>query len=320
MAAAVGLGAAQAEEKQQEKETDGQTKEPVIVSSKIDTEGAVLGELILQALKNGGVKVENRLQLGATNIMREAITAGEIDIYPEYTGNGAFFFDMTDSDVWKDADAAYEKVKELDREKNNIVWLTPAKANNTWAISVRGDLADEHDLKTLEDLSRYLEQGGDFKLAASAEFVESPVALPAFQKAYDFELDSDQLVVLSGGNTAATLRAAAQGTNGVNAAMAYGTDGGLKALDLRVLEDTKQVQPVYQPAPIVREEVLEVQPEIVTHLKPVFEALDLETLQQLNSEVAVNGVDPGKVAADFLASLDEKSDDPAEGKDSNKDE
>ena len=55
MAAAVGLGAAQAEEKQQEKETDGQTKEPVIVSSKIDTEGAVLGELILQALKNGGV-------------------------------------------------------------------------------------------------------------------------------------------------------------------------------------------------------------------------------------------------------------------------
>ena len=111
--------------------------------------------------------------------------------------------------------------------------------------------------------------------------------------------------MLSGGNTAATMRAAAQQTSGVNAAMTYGTDGGLKALDLHVLDDTLGVQPVYQPAPVVRAEVLEAHPEIETLLAPVFQALDRDTLQRLNGDVAVNGLDPAKVAGDFLDTLDE---------------
>ncbi|MBH8578689.1 glycine betaine ABC transporter substrate-binding protein OsmF [Bisbaumannia pacifica] len=288
LATLLGTGAAQAQ---------------VVVSSKIDTEGSVLGEMIAQTLEQGGVEVQRRLQLGGTSIVREAIRAGEIDIYPEYTGNGAFFFDMADSPVWKDAEAAYETVRERDREANDLVWLAPASANNTWAISVRGDLAREAGLTSLEDLADYLAEGGDFIFAGSAEFVESEAALPAFQAAYGFSLDSDQLVVLSGGNTAATMRAAALGTNGVNAAMTYGTDGGLQALDLVVLEDTLGVQPVYQPAPVVRAEVLDAYPEIEPLLGPVFEALDLETLQRLNGEVAVNGADPAVVVGDFLDGL-----------------
>ncbi|TDO02977.1 MULTISPECIES: glycine betaine ABC transporter substrate-binding protein OsmF [Halomonas] len=280
-----------------------QAQAPVVVSSKIDTEGSVLGQLILQRLEQGGIEVEDRLQLGATSIVREALIAGEIDLYPEYTGNGAFFFDMADSPVWNDAEQAYQTVKEKDLAQHSLVWLTPAQANNTWAISVRGELAREHDLASLEDLAAYLEEGGEFKLAASAEFVESPQALPAFQEAYDFELSDDQLLVLSGGNTAATMRAAAQQTNGVNAAMTYATDGGLQALDLVVMEDTLSVQPVYQPTPVVRKEVLETYPEIETLLEPVFRALDLETLQRLNGDVAVNGRAPAAVAADFLDTL-----------------
>ncbi|WP_299232483.1 ABC transporter substrate-binding protein [uncultured Halomonas sp.] len=293
IAAAVSLGA-----------TSLQAQEPVTVSSKIDTEGSVLGELIVQRLEAGGVEVEERLQLGATSIVREALLAGEIDLYPEYTGNGAFFFDMTGSDVWHDAQAAYETVRERDAE-NGLTWLTPAAANNTWAISVRGELARDHDLATLEDLATYLEEGETFKLAASAEFVESEQALPAFQEAYGFTLGDDQLLVLSGGNTASTMRAAAQQTSGVNAAMTYGTDGGLKALDLVVLEDTLGVQPIYQPAPVVRSEVLEAWPEIDDLLASLFAALDLDTLQRLNGEVAVNGRSPADVAADFLAELKE---------------
>ncbi|MWJ28448.1 ABC transporter substrate-binding protein [Halomonas sediminis] len=277
-------------------------EEPVSVSSKIDTEGAVLGQLVLQTLERGGIPTQNRLQLGSTSVVRGALMAGEIDIYPEYTGNGAFFFDMTGSDIWHDADQAYETVREKDAE-NDLVWLTPADANNTWAISVRGELAREHDLQTLEDLATYLEEDGDFKLAASAEFVESEQALPAFQQAYGFELGPDQLLVLSGGNTAATMRAAAQQTSGVNAAMTYGTDGGLKALDLVVLEDSLGVQPVYQPAPVVRESTLERYPEIETLLEEVFVTLDLETLQSLNADVAVNGLPPAQVATEYLDTL-----------------
>lgn len=275
-------------------------QDSVVVASKIDTEGSVLGQLIYQALQRGGVPVENRIQLGATSIVRKALLAGEVDIYPEYTGNGAFFFEQVDSAVWKDAEAGYAEVKRLDFETNQLVWLQPANANNTWAMSVRGDLAREHNLKTLDDLANYLRAGGAFKFAASAEFVEAPSALPAFQQAYGFTLKADQLLVLSGGNTAATLRAAAMQTSGVNGAMSYGTDGGLSALDMQVLEDTRGVQPVYQPAPLVRADTLQAYPQIRELLEPVFAELDLKTLQHLNALVAVEGADPAQVAGEFL--------------------
>ncbi len=277
---------------------------PVVVSSKIDTEGAVLGELIIQTLERGGVPTEDRLQLGGTSVVRSALEAGEIDLYPEYTGNGAFFFDMTDSPVWNSAEDAYQTVKERDVAQG-LVWLEPASANNTWAMSIRKDVATANGLTTLVDLADYLNDGGEFKFAASAEFVESAQALPAFQDAYGFELNDDQLLVLSGGNTAGTMRAAAQQTSGVNGAMTYGTDGGLSALGLVVLEDNKGVQPVYQPSPVVRAEVLETYPEIETLLNDVFTTLDLVTLQTLNADVAVNGFSPDQVASDYLDSLDD---------------
>ena len=277
--------------------------EPVVVSSKIDTEGSVLGELIIQTLERHDIPTENRLQLGGTSVVRSALEAGEIDVYPEYTGNGAFFFDMTDSAVWNDAEKAYATVRERDAEQG-LIWLEPASANNTWAMSIRKDVAEEHQLVSLEDLAAYLADGGEFKFAASAEFVESAQALPAFQEAYGFELSDDQLLVLSGGNTAATMRAAAQQTSGVNAAMTYGTDGGLSALGLVVLEDSKGVQPVYQPAPVVRESVLEAYPEMEQLLNEVFTSLDLVTLQELNADVAVNGLSPTQVVSDYLDTLD----------------
>ena len=141
-----------------------QANDPVVVSSKIDTEGSVLGQLILQRLEQGGIETRDRLQLGGTSIVRGALLAGEIDLYPEYTGNGAFFFDMADSDIWHDAGQALSTVRERDAD-NGLVWLTPADANNTWAMSVRGDLAREHGLATLEDLAAFLDAGGDFKFA-----------------------------------------------------------------------------------------------------------------------------------------------------------
>lgn len=278
--------------------------DPVVVSSKIDTEGAVLGELIIQTLERNGIATQDRLQLGGTSVVRSALQAGEIDLYPEYTGNGAFFFDMTDSPVWNSAENAYQTVKDRDAEQG-LIWLQPSSANNTWAMSIREDVATANELVTLDDLAIYLAEGGAFKFAASAEFVESEQALPAFQEAYGFELSSDQLLVLSGGNTAATMRAAAQQTSGVNAAMTYGTDGGLSALGLVVLEDSRGVQPVYQPAPVIRASVLEAYPRIETLLNDVFATLDLVTLQTLNADVAVNGLSPSQVARDYLDSLDD---------------
>lgn len=272
----------------------------VVVGSKIDTEGNLLGNMIRIALEEGGIKTVDRISLGATPIVRQAITGGEIDIYPEYTGNAAFFFDKADSDIWRDQEKGYEEAKRLDAEENDIIWLTPSPANNTWAIAVRQELASENDLETMSDFGAFVAGGGDVVLAASAEFVNSAAALPAFQKAYDFELGPDQLVILSGGDTAATIQAAAQQTDGTNAAMVYGTDGAIHEVGLEVLEDDKSVQPVYAPAPIIRHEVLDAHPEIEGILAPIFESLDLEILQELNARIQLGGESAKAVAEDYL--------------------
>jgi osmoprotectant transport system substrate-binding protein len=280
----------------------GTDKGPITVGSKIDTEGALLSQVIILMLRDNGFQVIDKSQFGTTQIVRSAILSGELDIYPEYTGNGAFFFDETESDVWNDAQQGYERVKQLDMEQNNIVWLQPAPANNTWAIAIPSSLAEQENIQSLDDFAAYVNSGGYVKLAGSEEFVVSPVALPAFQAAYGFSLEEDQLLTFSGGNTALTEKAAAEGTDGVNAAMAYGTDGSLSALGLVVLSDPRGAQPVYEPAPIVRGEVIQDYPEIADILNPVFETLDLETLQRLNASIAVEGEDATEVARNYLVS------------------
>jgi osmoprotectant transport system substrate-binding protein len=280
--------------------TAGVANAQVVVSSKIDTEGGLLGNIISQVLQANNVPVTEKIQLGATSVVRQAITAGQIDIYPEYTGNGAFFFNKADDPEWNDASKAYDAVKQLDYDANKIVWLAPAPANNTWAVALRKEVADQNKIVTFTDFGKWVAGGGQVKLAASAEFVSSPAALPKFQSVYGFTLKPEQLVTLSGGDTAATIAAAANQTDGVNAAMVYGTDGAIAPSGLVVLEDDKGVQPVYQPAPIIREAVLNQYPQIKDLLAPVFAKLDLVTLQTLNGQIQVEGKPAKDVAVAWL--------------------
>jgi len=275
-------------------------KGPITVASKIDTEGALLGNMIVLLLEDNGFDVVDNTEFGPTDVIRRAIFNDEIDIYPEYTGNGGFFFPDTESSLWQNADTAYATVAAYDLRENDIVWLQPAPANNTWAIAIRGDVARANNLATLEDFADYVNGGGTVKLAGSEEFVSRPDALPSFEEAYGFDLRDDQLLILSGGNTATTIQAAARQTDGVNTAMAYGTDGALAALGLVVMRDSLGVQPVYEPAPIVRKAVIDAYPEIRTILEPVFRTLTLETLQGLNAKIAVDGLPAAEVAKDYL--------------------
>ena len=282
-----------------ESSESGERKGPITVASKIDTEGSLLGYMMVLLLEDAGFEVENQVEFGPTDVIRRAITSGEIDIYPEYTGNGAFFFDEAESDVWKDPQAGYDRVRELDRERNNLIWLAPADANNTWAIAVRGELYN-NGVTTMGDIGPWMAAGNSFKLAASEEFVSRPDVLPAFEETYNFQLSQENLLVFSGGNTATTMQAAARNQEGVNAAMAYGTDGQLAALGLFVLDDTKGVQPVYLPAPVVRGEVFDEYGELEELLRPVFASLDRETLQGLNASIAVEGRSAEVVAKQYL--------------------
>ena len=279
--------------------TPAAEKGPIVVGSKIDTEGKLLSAIILAKLENAGFKVTDKSGTGTTDVVRKALLNKEIDIYPEYTGSGLIFFPNQDAAIYKVGEDGY-KADQSNDASNGVLWLEPARANNTWALAVKKDFAAANNLKTMSDLAAYVKAGKPVKVAASDEFFNNADAWPAFAASYGFDIPKGSRVVLSGGDTAQTEKAVADGTDGVNVGMAYGTDGALSELGLVVLADDKNAQLVYWPTPIIREEVAKKYPEIATSLKPVFVALTLEKLQELNARIQVNGESPQAVAEDCL--------------------
>jgi osmoprotectant transport system substrate-binding protein len=282
-----------------------QQKGPITVGSKLDAEGRLLGSMIRLSLENAGFSVNDKTGTGTTPVTRKALLEGQIDIYPEYTGTaiGNFFKGETiPANTSNDGAKSFALVKALDLKLNNVAWLERAPANNTFAVAVRKDLADKASLKTLADLAKYLSGGGEFKIVGSQEFFERDDGLKSFEKAYGFTLKTEQKITIAGATTAQTESAAAQGTNSANAAMAYGTDGSIAALNLVVLSDPKGAQPVYQPAPTVRSDTLKKYPEMATLLNPIFKGLTLEILQGLNRQIDLDGKAPLEVAREYLKS------------------
>src|SRR5580698_642369 len=271
----------------------------VVVSSKLSSESAMIGEMIRMLLNANSIPTIDRTTLGATYVVRKALVTGEIDLYVEYTGNAGFFFNRPADRAWKDLREGYELGARLDYAANRIVWLTPANASNTWALAVRRDVARANHLRTMSDFARWVTSGGKVVLACSAEFANAGT-LRSLEKTYGFVLRSDQLIVLAGGETAATIRAAAARTNGINTAMVYGTDGGVAAANLVVLADDRHDQPVYAPVPLIREAVLKANPQIAAIVRPLMQSFDGATLQQLNARVQINGESDEAVAADYL--------------------
>ena len=271
----------------------------VVVSSKLSSESAMLGHMIRLLLDAGGIQTVDRMTLGATPVVRKALISGEIDIYIEYTGNAGFFFNAAADPAWKDFRQGYALGSKLDYQANRIVWLEPAPVSNAWALAVRRDVAAAHGLKTMSDFARWVSSGGKVVLACSAEFANAGT-LKSLEKTYGFAMRSNQLIVLAGGETSATIGAAAAGTNGTNTAMVYGTDGGIASANLQILEDNRHDQPIYAPVPTIREAVLTANPRIAALVKPLMASFDSKTLQQLNARVQIDGESAQAVAEDYL--------------------
>jgi osmoprotectant transport system substrate-binding protein len=273
----------------------------VVVSSKLDSEAAMLSEMVRLVLDAHGIATVDRTRIGATPVVRKALLTGEVDLYIEYTGNAGLFFNDASDPAWRSLDAGYALGARLDYQTNHIVWLTPARASNTWALAVRRDVAQRENLRTLSDFGRWVRGGGQVVLACSAEFANGGT-LRTLERTYEFTLRSEQKVVLAGGETSATIRAAAAATNGINTAMVYSTDGGITAAKLVMLQDDRHSQPVYAPVPMIREAVLKANPQIAAIVKPLMESFDTETLQHLNERVQINGEADEEVAEEYLRS------------------
>ena len=281
-----------------------QQKGTITIGSKLDSEGQLLGQMMRLTLEHAGFTIKAQIPTGNTFVTRKALLEGQIDIYPEYTGsaiNNFFKGQKIDPTAPSRAAQSFAIVKTLDLKLNNIAWLERAPANNTFAVCIPKTLADKEGLRSLVNFAAYVNKGGAVKIVGSQEFFERSDAFPSFEKAYGFQLKPEQKVVIAGATTSQTEQAAANNTDGANAAMAYGTDGAVAALGLVVLSDPKGAQPVYQPAPTVRGEVLKKYPEIAKLLAPVFKGLTLPVLQGLNKQIDLDGKAPAEVAQTYLA-------------------
>jgi len=283
-----------------DKKTEEVKKGPITVATMIDSEGAILGNMMLILLKQEGFDVVDQTEFGTPDILRQALLSGEVDLVLDYTGSGQYYHTTDNTDVWSQAREGYLLTKKLDKEANNIIWLEPANANNTEGLAIKKDFADAQNIKTMADFAKYVNNGGNVKLITSSSFAENIKGLRGFEEAYGFSLKGTQLITLASGNTAEMLKALSEDKDGVNVSLVYGTDGALEKMNLVVIEDPKSIPPVYLPTPVLRGELYEKYPEIETILKPVFLTLTLEILQGLNAKVAFDGEAAKDVAYNYL--------------------
>ena len=273
---------------------------PMVLGSFVDTEGGILGNMVLLALEKEGCIITDKVQFATPDVHRNALLQGELDIGIDYTGNGQYYSEGSDEKIWRDSKEGYRFIKEYDNETNDLIWLEPAKANNTEMLAVKKEFADTNNLKTLEDFADYVNNGGQVKFITSQLFAEKNMGLLGMEEGYKFKLKPDQLIMLPHGNTAETISALANHTDGVNVALVYGTDGSLADLNLVVLEDPLSIPPVFEPSVIIRGEILGKYPEIKDIIENVFKTLNLENLQVMNKKVIVDGLSAKDVAKDHL--------------------
>jgi osmoprotectant transport system substrate-binding protein len=265
----------------------------VVVGSKEFTEQIVLGQIAVIALENAGFEVDDQTNLGGTAVNREALLADEIDMYWEYTGT-AWIAHLGHEDPITDPQEAYDKVKAEDAD-NGLVWLGMAPFNNTYTLMMRQSDGDELGVASISDLAEYINGGGDASLCTDQEFYARPDGFKGVEALYGFQFDENQVVMMDPGLTYKALQ-----DGQCTTAMGFATDGRIPAFNFFNLEDDLQFFPVYNPAPVVREEIAGQYPGIATVLDPIAAALTTEKMMELNKRVDIDEEDPEDVACDFL--------------------
>ncbi len=259
------------------------------VGSKNFTEQLVVGELYAQALEAAGARVERRLNLGGTLIAQQALTSGQIDLYPEYTGTGLGV--VLKQPTAGSTEQVYQRVREGYEREFQATWLTPSGVDNGNALLVLPETARRHHLTTLSDLARVAPQ---LTLAAGNEFAGRADGLPGLERVYGMRFKRFRQFAALG------LRYAALRHGQADVVNAYATDWQIKSGGFVVLRDDRHLWPPYQLAPVVRLDALHRFPPLRQVLERVDRLLDNEVMQELNRQVDQDGDEPREVAARFL--------------------
>ena len=261
----------------------------VRVGSKNFTEQFVIAQIYATALERHGLTVTRRINLGSTLVAHAALVAGEIDLYPEYTGTALANVVKPDGAV--PADAVLARVSAFYADRLGLVWLAPTAINSGYVLAVRRETADRYHLRTLSDLAKVAPQ---LTFGAYGEFGDRADGLPSLRRTYGMRFRSFRKFLSK------PLIVSALTSGDIDVASAYGTDWQLATGKLVALEDDRKTFPPYFLAPVVRRDALAAHPEIRRILDRLAPELTDARIQAMNGAVENGHQDPADVASAFL--------------------
>lgn len=261
----------------------------VKIGSKNFTEQFVVAEIYAQALEKAGITVERRLNLGATLIAHSALTNGEIDLYPEYTGTALAA--VVKGDLSGSADKIYKDVKDYYKKNLQLTLLDPTQINNGYAIITLPETAEKYKLKTLTDLGP---ASKELSFGAEGGFGERKDGLPGLKQVYGIEFKDFRIFAKLG------IRYSALTSKNIDVSYGFSTDWQIADSNLVVLDDDKHLFPPYYLVPVVRQDALAKNPKIAEVLNKVSPLLTNEIMRDLNAAVERDKKEPKEVAEEFL--------------------
>jgi glycine betaine/choline ABC-type transport system substrate-binding protein len=260
----------------------------VVVGSKDFTESAILAEIVAQMLEARGVTVERNYDLGG-NLPHDALLAGRLDLYPEYTGTS--YTAILHHQPITDPRAVYEQVKVEYAQKFSVAVSDPLGFENTFAILIRGAEARRLKLKTISDTIPYASK---WRAGFGQDFMSRADGYPGFSQAYGLKFAEQPREM----DLSLTYIALASGK--VDLIAGNSTEGRIAALDLFQLEDDRHYFPPYEAVYLVRQDTLARVSQLREGLAKLAHVISTEEMRQLNYEVDANKRNQAEVVREWL--------------------
>ena len=267
----------------------------VAVGSKDFDEQLILGEMMVAAFEAAGAEVDNKVNLGGTNVARAALESGEIDIYMEYNGTG-WTVHLGQSDPSFDPEVLTSGVRDMDLAENGIVWVGRSPFNNTYGFASSPEVTEANggafDLKSMME---YVRDNSDAVVCMESEFPSRPDGLILSETHAGIDLPDNQQLILDTG-----IIYTETANNNCDFGEVFTTDGRIPALGLTLVTDPG-VNILYNVSGTIRQDKYNEAPEAFDGIiEAVLAPLDNIKMAELNGKVSAEGEDPAAVARDFL--------------------
>ncbi len=264
----------------------------IVIGSKNFTEQVLLGELLAQQIeRTTKVPVERRLNMGGTLICHEAIAAGQLDAYVEYTGTGLMA--VLKKPASSNAKDVYDIVRKDYQNQFNVEWTEPLGFNNTFVIVIRADDAENLHLKTISDIASH---PAAWVAGFGYEFIEREDGFPGLSKLYGLKFKSAPRVMDLG------LTYKALASHDVDVIAGNSTDGLIDSLHLFPLADDRHYFPPYDAVPLLRSETARKHPEIRSAFAALAGKISEQDMRRMNYAVDGEHREVRSVVHDFLES------------------